>query len=974
VTPQRLERLKEIFDSAIEILEPEKRSAFLDIACGADSRLRVEVEQLLLEAENGRESPNGTLDQARARLLPQGTRLGPYEILDLAGTGAMSGVYRARDTRLDRVVAIKVLAPQMLLHPNARMRFEREARAVASLSHPNICALYDIGYERTLAYLVLEYLEGETLAARLTKGALRTQQVLQLAMQLADALDTAHRHNVIHRDLKPGNIMLTKTGAKLLDFSIAKIEVAESAGGVKAMETASLTEAGAILGTLQYMAPEQLEGTAVDARTDIFALGAVIYEMATGRKAFPGKSQASVIAAILDHDPPPITAEHPKLEDPASPALDHVVGTCLEKKPEDRWQSARDLLIELKWILNSSVQTPNGTSLIARYRQRERWLSLLVAGVFIAFLVTFVAHLRRSYPKAHVVRFSIEAPENIRFADVEFAGPPVISPDGSQLAFVGFDASGKRELWLRPLDAPTARPLSGTTNARFPFWSPDSRYLAFFADGKLKKTGPGYAAPQTLCDAPDGRGGSWGTLAADDGGDIVFAPDIAVGLSRVSPSGGDAVPATVLDQSRQELSHRQPTFLPDGRHFLFVATSKLAENNGIFIGDIRDRRNVHRLMRVDSKVSYAPPGYLLFVRDSNLMARAFDAQRLQLHGEPFVLADYVAEGRVRHAGDFSISNNDVLAWRTQSGNSRQIAWFDRNGKQMPGLDAREYYFNPRLSPDGGRIAVTKLDESIGPQFFGRLPGVENIWLLNSARGDATRLTFGAGAHWSPIWSPDGRRIIFGLDRPPEYGLYVKQASGVGAEELLLKTARLSIPTDWSRDGRFIIFSQLAQDGKWDISILSLVGDRKIIRLPETESDERYGQFSPDSHWVAYSSEESGRFEVYVRPFSGRPDLVSKGKWQVSTGGGYWPRWRRDGKELYFNALDGKLMVVTVKSSSTFEAGVPEVLFDPGHPGELAYRDFYYDVWPDGQRFLISRMIRAAHSINICLNCLLLAKK
>lgn len=976
MTPERLKRLNEIFDLALRV-EPAKRSAFLDTACETDSGLRAEVEQLLAEAEDTSDFIEQQLNQMRPPPLCAGGRLGPYEIVGLIGNGGMGEVYRAHDTRLNRNVAIKVLTAQVALHPGARVRFEREARAVASLNHPNICALYDIGFENTVAYLVLEYLEGETLATRLTKGALPPLLILQYAIQIADALDTAHRHGIIHRDLKPGNIMLTKTGAKLLDFGIAKVRDVEGGVTASSNQTTSLTEEGTLLGTLQYMSPEQLEGTEADARTDIFALGAVIYEMATGRKAFAGKSQASLIAAILERDPPPIAMEQPRLEGAAPPPLDHLVGTCLAKKPDDRWQTAHDVLVELKWIFNTSSQAARPASLVASDRRRERWLLLVLACVFTAFLVIVIVLVRQHSAEAPVVRFSIETPEKVKFADVDLAGPPLVSPDGLRLAFVGVDDTGNRQLWVRPLDALAAQPLVGTVNARYPFWSPDSQFLAFFADGKLKKVWLGYGAPQILCDAPDGRGGSWGTSLDGDGGTIVFASDIGVGLSQVSSTGGKPVVATVLDSSRQELSHRHPTFLPDGRHFLYVAISKQAENNAIFIGDIQskpDRRRVLRLMRGDARVSYAPPGYLLFLRDNNLVAQAFDTPRFGLRGQPFVLTDHVAQGRVRHTSDFSVSSNGVLAWRTQSGGSRQLAWFDRSGKQLDGLDARDYNFYPSLSPDGRRIAVSRLDESIGPQFAGRQTGVENIWLLNSAHGGATRFSFGAGTQWSPIWSPDARRVAFGLDRAPEYGLYLKQASGAGDEELLLKTPQLSVPTDWSRDGRFIIFSQLAPNGKWDIAVLPLVGNRKLIPVVQTDFDERNGQFSPDSRWIAYSSDESGRFDVYVRAFTEGRGHVNAGKWQVSSTGGYSPRWRADGKELYFNTLDGKLMAAAVKSRDTFEAGTPEVLFDPGHPSDLSYRDFYYDVRPDGQAFLISRLLRTARSINICLNCLAVLKK
>jgi len=565
--------------------------------------------------------------------LSAGTRLGPYEVLSQIGSGGMGEVYKARDTRLDRTVAIKVLPEHRYNTPQARERFEREAKAISSLNHPHICTLHDVGQQDGIDYLVMEYLEGQTLANRLKRGPLPLDQVLQLAIEITEALDAAHRHGVIHRDLKPGNIVLTKSGVKLLDFGLAKVRTTGTTAGATALPTeTALTGEGTLLGTLQYMAPEQLEGQEADARTDIFALGAVIYEMGTGRKAFEGKGQASLISAILTAEPPPIST----LQSMAPPALDHVVRTCLAKEPEMRWQNAQDISVELKWIVDAGWHAGLPKPVVGNWKRRELLLSALLASVFIALVVVTVAYFRQSPGEVRPVRFSIPPPENVTFADFGLAGPALISPDGSRLAFVGVDDKGKHKLWVRPLDALAAQPLAETAEFAYPFWSPDSRYIAFFAEGKLKKVSAGGGSPQVICDAPNGRGGTWARALDGGPGIIVFAPDKFVALARVSAAGGTLVQVTALDSSRKQMSHRQPEFLPDGRHFLYAARDR-ADNSGVFIGDIQSRpdaRNARLVMAGVLRATYAPPGYLLFPRDNNVMVQAFDAKHLEPRRRP----------------------------------------------------------------------------------------------------------------------------------------------------------------------------------------------------------------------------------------------------------------------------------------------------------------------------------------------------
>jgi serine/threonine protein kinase len=517
--------------------------------------------------------------------LAAGSRLGPYEILSAIGAGGMGEVYKARDTRLERTVAVKVLPEHLTANEDLRQRFEREAKTISQISHPHICALYDVGREGDRDYLVMEYLEGETLAARLDKGALPAEQLLRYGIEIADALDKAHRLGIVHRDLKPGNVMLTKSGVKLLDFGLAKaVQPAASVSALTSMptETPALTAEGTILGTFQYMAPEQLEARDTDARTDIFAFGAVVYEMATGQKAFSGRSRASLIGAILKDEPPPISAVQPM----TPPALDRVVKTCLAKDPEDRWQTARDVVLELGWIAEGSQAGTTPPAVAAR-RSRERVAWILSALLAIALALTLVLPYlgrARTSSEGRAVRLSVLPPEKGRF----MPGTIALSPDGTRLAFVAADADGRSLLWIRSLDALEARALPGTERAYAPFWSPDGRFLAFFAEGKLKRVEASGGPPQilsnltgTLSAGTVGRGGTWNRE-----GVILFAPNPGGPLVRIADTGGAPAPVTKLDVSRQENSHRWPVFLPDGRRFLYFARSRLKENHAIFVGSL----------------------------------------------------------------------------------------------------------------------------------------------------------------------------------------------------------------------------------------------------------------------------------------------------------------------------------------------------------------------------------------------------
>ncbi len=876
-----------------------------------------------------------------------GSRLGPYEILSALGAGGMGEVYKAKDTRLDRTVAIKVLPSHLSSSEELRQRFEREAKTISSLSHPHICALYDVGQAvleedrrqargagRQISYIVMEFLEGETLAERLVKGSLPTEQVLRYGIEIADALDKAHRQGVVHRDLKPGNVMLTKSGVKLVDFGLAKFAASTpSTSGLSVLPTQAgenLTAEGTILGTFQYMAPEQLEGKEADARSDIFAFGAVLYEMATGKKAFTGKSQASLIAAILDSEPPPISTIQPM----TPPALDRVVKTCLAKDPEDRWQTAHDAMLELKWVAEGGSQAGLPAPVVARRKSRERlaW-GLNAATALVAMVFAFLFLESRREPPL-VLQASLLAPEKSQF---NFnAGPMALSPDGRRLAFVATSSDGKDLLWVRPLNSLSAQPLAGTEGASYPFWSPDSRFLGFFAAGKLKKIEASGGPAETICDAASGRGGSWSRDEV-----IVFTPTTRDPVYRVSSSGGTATPVTQLDASRREVGHRWPFFLPDGRHFLYLGFTGTAgtesSKNGIYVGSL-DSKKSELLLQANSSMAYTPPGYLLFWRENTLMAQPFNAKRRQLAGQAFPVAEHVQYVTGYANAVFSVSENGLLTYQGGTGvGLSQLTWFDRSGHQLEALGTPADYNSPRLSHDGLRVAVDIVEAQTSNP---------DIWLYDLSRRTQSRFTFDPAQDVRAVWSPDDSRIVFCSYRTGPGDLYQKVTTGTGREELLLTSVAVKQPTDWSADGRSIAFQSFDPKTKTGLELWILsVQDRKVTPFLRTEFSEGGGQFSPDGRWMAYVSNESGRNEVYVQSFPG-----PGGKWQVSTAGGSDPRWRRDGKELFYVAPGNKLMSAEVKAGATFEAGVPRLLFASPMKSTLGT---HYDVSSDGQRFLIN---------------------
>ena len=835
----------------------------------------------------------------------------------------MGEVYRARDVRLDRTVAVKVLASHLSSSPELKQRMEREARAISALNHPHICHLYDIGLQDGTDYLVMEFLEGETLAERLRKGALPLPEVLKIAIAIAEALTAAHRQGIVHRDLKPGNIMLTQAGAKLMDFGLAKAtspSLGVSGSGppllsaARTMTEASpmspLTTAGTIIGTIQYMAPEQLEGKEADARSDLFALGAILYEMVTGNRPFAGRSQISVASAILEKEPEPITATHPL----TPPVFEQVIATCLAKNPDDRFQTAHDLRLQLKWIAEGKTPTAKP----AEYGRTKREAILAaVACVLALLLIASVIWWRASRPAERTEYFSAPLPFSAR--DV------AVSPNGHTAAVVGRDSERKNLLWIYEPGSPQATAIPNTEGANFPFWSPD---------GNLSG-GP----PQTLCEAPTGRGGAW-----NKDGVILFTPSgqLGVGLYRIAASGGTPTQVTFPDRARGEDSHRWPVFLPDGIHFLYLAMDLSGRKilSPIYVGSLNS--NEKRLVtQAKANVAYAEPGYLLFYRDQTLFAQPFDAKKLELSGEPSpILTDIQYLPRIQRAVFASSESGVLFAQRTGDTGASQLLWFDRKGQQVGVATQPGIYGNIALSPNGKFVAADSMD-----------PASTNtdLWTYDLENESSKRLTFDPAIDSSPVWSPDATRLAFCSDRAQKFNLYLKNADGSQEEQLIPQDGADRYPTDWSHDGKYLLY-ELGTD-LWFVTFPELTATPFL----KAGSTPKVARFSPDGRWVAYASNESGRWEIYVTSFP-----AAHGKWQVSNAGGEQPRWRSDGKELFYLAPDGKIMATPVTIGASFDPGTPVALFQ-ANPREMiaTSEQFDYDVSKDGQRFLINTQLKAA---------------
>jgi len=820
------------------------------------------------------------------------------------------------------------------------------------LSHPHICALYDVGREGETEFLVMEYLEGETLSERLGNGALPLEQTLRYGIEIADALDKAHRQGIVHRDLKPGNVMLTKSGVKLLDFGLAKLAAPTGVmSGLSMLPTtpkaSNLTAEGTILGTLQYMAPEQLEGKEADARTDIFAFGAVLYEMATGKKAFSGTSQASLIGAILKDEPALISTLQPM----SPPALDRIIRTCLAKDPEDRWQSAHDVGSELKWIASTSSEARVPAPVVLRRKNRERVSWALLAAMTAAAISFAVGYFRRAPSQQSLIRFEIQ-PSGSDFGSLvdQYLFNPAVAPDGRRVAYVS-GQEGKRAIWIRALDEVSPRPLAGTDDGSFPFWSPDGASIGFFAEGKLKRVAASGGPVQVICHASAGRGGTWGK-----DGTILFAGGPTSGIDRVSSAGGTASAVTRIDEAAGEASHRWPSFLPDGKHFLYLIYGsdsskgkKAAE--GIFLGSLDGKEK--RLIRPEhSNAVYAEPGYLLFCRDQNLLAQRFDLRRLQTSGEPLAVAERVQYWIGTRNGLFSVSASGTLAYLALTAPPQsRLLWFDRSGREVGRLGDAGYFGSPRLSPDGRRVAVSKLESD----FFR-----SSIWTMDTSRASSARVTDGSAIDDVPTWFPDGKQIAFesaGVPGPPQ--LFAVNEAGVTTR--LRRSDTAENVNDISSDGRLLIYSA-AERGKISrLWTMNPTGGDAPARLTTTKSSEAYGQFSSAGSLLAYISDESGKPELFVSPFP----IVGE-HLQVSPGGAGPPRWSRDGKELFYFKDGRKLMAVEVKTRPKLELGVPKMLFELRFPLSDGWQ---FDVAADGQRFLVNAPEgeQTAPPINVVLN-------
>jgi eukaryotic-like serine/threonine-protein kinase len=870
--------------------------------------------------------------------LATGARLGPYEILSLMGAGGMGQVYKARDTRLDRFVAIKLLPPDHAERPDRRHRLEIEAHAISSLNHPHICTLFDVGEHDDRIFIVMEYVDGETLDDRLLRGPLGPDDVLHFAGQIADALDCAHRQHIVHRDLKPSNVMLTRSGAKLLDFGLAKAPLLESKGllSTASFEHRRATAEGTVIGTVQYMAPEQLEGKEADARTDVFAFGTLLYEMATGRKAFDGDSQASIIASILRGHPPAISATR-DTRNGLPRSLDYLVERCLAKNPDERWQTARDLKAAIDWLADGRDPAPESTN---HPWTRLGWIASAVILVMLSVGVAGV--LLNDRRSLEITKFVVQLPEGTTIGGGRAETRVAVSPDGGQLAFVA-TTGGRDQLWVQSFDSVKARLLEGTDGAASPFWSPDSRLIGFFSPGEglLKKIEATGGPPRAICASINSGLPVW-----TGDGTILFT-EFRKGIYRVPGEGGTPVAATRVDPSLRELNHYWPSMLPNGRQFLYTATALGPDGRRttpvVYVGSL-DSNERTQVAPLNSRMVYDASGRVLYVHEGALLAQRFDVNTLRLTGEPVRIAEDLDYYRSTGSAAFSLSSR-VLAYQGEAG-SLQVVWLGRDGSPLGSIWEPRRFGNLRMSPNGTQVAMEVVDPH---------QGTSDIWMYHFGRRAATRFTSDLNDETMPVWSTDGGRIIFGSDRgvgkDASSDFFTKRSDGMGPEDVLYVQVGFQTPDDWARNGKWLAYTDGNQETGNDLWILSLDGERKARPVLKTRFNEWGARFSPDSQWIAYVSDESGRSEISIIPAEGPGAKVS-----VSIDGGLAPRWRADGRELFYVTADGKaVMMAPIEFKPTLRVGAPVRLFaitrETGFRNRA--RNLSYDVSPDGQRFLMS---------------------
>jgi serine/threonine protein kinase len=859
-----------------------------------------------------------------------GSRLGSLEITALLGKGGMGEVYRARDLKLKREVAIKLLPDEFARVPERVSRFQREAEVLASLNHPNIANIYDLEEQDGAKYLVLELVEGETLADRIARAPIPLEESLTIAKQICDALEAAHESGIVHRDLKPANIKLTREGkVKVLDFGLAK---ALDEGGLSSLSQSptrvSVSAPGLILGTAAYMSPEQANGKDADRRSDIWSLGCILFEMLSGKTTFQGETANEILAAVMKTEP-----DWRLLPARTPPQLLRLLRRCLERDRQHRLQHVGDARLEIIEAQNAPVTGTDLAVATAAPTHLRLWKS---AVLFLALVAAGLIWIMRMPQSA-------TSPPEVRF---EFTTPPTpdslslaISPDGQQLVFVA-TTNGRPMLWLRPMNSVSSRPLSGTDDAFYPFWAPDNRSIGFFADGKLKRFDIDGGLVRVISNAPNPLGGSWN---AD--GTIVFTPNYSGPIFRVNINGGE--PEALTQIQAPEASHRFPTFLPDGRHFLYFVPGP-EQVRGIYVRTL-ENQPAHRLVDAESAAIYTSK-HLLYIRDGRLIGQKFDLATLSMTGNPFPIAEHVlASGDSRNAALSASANGDIVYRSGESAAQRQFVWFDRSGNEVGRVGDPDGTgpANPELAPDGRTLGLNRT-----------INGNTDVWMIDLARGLLSRTTFEMAEDANPVWSPDGTRIVFNSDRSGVYDMYVKAVAGNSGEDLLLATPQNKAPLDWSRDGRFLLYRSPNIVTGFDIWALPMQGERKPFPVVQTNSDERDGVFSPDSNWVAYQSNETGRFEIYVQSFPGPGN-----KKQISTNGGSQVRWKGDGTELFYISQDGRLMAVPVRLSGTsMESGTPVPLFSTQVGGGVQGTNRQqYCVSRDGQRFLMNTVVAGTNA-------------